>query len=271
LASDKLLSTAGANVSPDGFWHKQMKTSKTRLHMKIKNRALLTSLIAVGCMSWSASAATIAGTDLSGLHYGGDPGDAQYVPAAGATPALAALSTPDSGINGDAPVVFVRAANVGLPSLGTLSGLSASYHLYSSSGGNGNQPYWLTYLYAPGGGYIGVISSGGPTLDGSSQIHVFYDYATSPLSSDTYWGDTLSQLDGTAYGTTTFGQLGVYETGVEIGDWNISDSIGATANIDSITVNVNVPDVASTAGLLCLGFLTLAVFGFRQNRLQLAK
>lgn len=242
--------------------------------MKIKNRALLTSLIAVGCMTWSASATTIAGTDLSGLHYGGDPGDAQYVPAVGATPALAALSTPDSGINGDAPVVFVRAANVGLPSLGTLSGLSASYHLYSSSGGNGNQPYWLTYLYAPGGGYIGVISSGGPDLNGSSAIHVFYNYDYDPNSHTTanYWGDSISTLDNTLYnGTTTFGQLGVYETGVEIGDWNINDSIGATANIDSITVNSSVPDGASTLFLLGLGFASLALFDIRQNRLAMAK
>lgn len=235
--------------------------------MKIKKTALLMSLVAVGSLSWSASAATITGTDLIGLTYHYPP-DAQYVAPAGATPALAALSTPDSGLSSDAPAAFVRAGVfTGLPSLGTLSGLSASYHLYSSSGGNGNLPYWLTYLYAPGGGYVGVISMGGPTLDGSSQIHVIYiSGATSSLP---YWNDTLSQLDGTAYGTTTFGQLGVYETGVAIGDWNISDSIGATANIDSITVNI--PDVASSAWLLGVGFLTLAVFGFRQNRLQLAR
>jgi hypothetical protein len=237
--------------------------------MKITNGALLMSLIAVGSLSWSASATTISGTDLQNLHYSGAPGEAQYVAG---TPDLAQLFTSDAGLNGDAPTVFVRASNVGLSSLGTLSTLNASYHLYSSSGGAGNQPYWLTYLYAPGGGYIGVISAGGPTLNGSSQIHVFYGYATSPLSSDSYWDDTLSQLDGTIYGTTTFGQLGVYETGVEIGDWNIDDSIGATANIDSITVTVDsAPDGGSTVILLSLGFAGLALFGIRQNRLAMAK
>jgi len=240
--------------------------------MKITNGALLTSLIAVGCMSWSASAATISGTDLSSLTYRPSGGVAQYVAG---TPDVAQLSTPDSGLSGPAPVVYVRAANVGLSSLGTLSGLTASYHLFGTpTGPSGAQPYWLTYLYDPFnvGGLIGVVSMGGPTLDSSSQIHVFYDFDPGALSSDKYWSDTLSQLDGTAYGTTTFGQLGVYETGVEIGDWdNGTAVITASANIDSITVNVNVPDVASTVGLLGLGFLTLAVFGFRQNRLQAAK
>lgn len=97
--------------------------------MKITNGALLMSLIAVGSLSWSASAATISGTDLSGLIYRYSP-DAQYVAATGATPALAVLSTLDSGVNGDAPLVYVRAPNIGLPSLGTLSTLSASYDLY---------------------------------------------------------------------------------------------------------------------------------------------
>jgi hypothetical protein len=236
--------------------------------MKITNGALLMSLIAVGSLSWSASAATISGTDLSGLTYRPNGGVAQYVAG---TPDVAQLSTSDSGVTGPAPVVYVRAGVfTGLSSLGTLSTLSASYDLYSSSGGAGNQPYWLTYLNAPGGGYVGVISMGGPTLDGSSQIHVIY--ISGATSSSDYWGDTLSQLDGTIYGTTTFGQLGVYETGVEIGDWNIDDSIGATANIDSITVTVDsAPDGGSTVILLSLGFAGLALFGIRQNCLAMAK
>jgi hypothetical protein len=250
-----------------------MKTSKTRLHMKITNGALLMSLIAVGSLSWSASAATISGADLSGLTYRPNGGVAQYVAG---TPDVAHLSTPNSGtaITDPAPVVYVKAANVELPSLGTLSGLSASYHLFdAATGPAGTEPYWLTYLIDPvTSGYIGVVSFGGPTLDGSSEIHVFYDNDPGALSSDTYWGDTLSQLDGTAYGTTTFGQLGVYETGVEIGDWDNGTSvIPASADIDSITIDINVPDVASTAGLLGLGFFALVVFGFRQNRLAMAK
>ena len=107
------------------------------------------------------------------------------------TPPLAQLYTADSGTGqtADARAVYVQAANVG--PLGNLSGLSASYHLFSSSGGNGNQPYWLTYLYAPSGGYVGVISFGGPDLNSSSQIHVIYDYAT--VGGPSYFGLTLAQ------------------------------------------------------------------------------
>src|ERR1017187_4096330 len=128
--------------------------------MNIKNIALLLSVTAMEFLACSSWATTISGTDLSGLTYRGNPGDAQYVPPAGATPALAALSTPDSGSGptGDAPAVYVRAANVGLPTLGTLDTLSASYHLFDTAiGPAGTQPYWLTYLYAPGGGYVGVV------------------------------------------------------------------------------------------------------------------
>jgi hypothetical protein len=190
------------------------------------------------------------------------------------TPALAALSTPDSGVNGDAPVVYVRAANVGLPTLGILDTLSASYHLFDAAiGPAGTSPYWLTYLYAPGGGYVGVVSFGGPDLNGSSQIHVFYDFDSdpNPHTTDTYFGDTLSALDSILYnGTTTFGQLGVYETGVEIGNWdNGNNTIPANANIDSITVNV--PEPASSTLLLSFGLGSLLIFGYRQKRLAKAK
>ena len=147
-----------------------------------------------------------------------------------------------------------------------LGTFSASYDLLGPpTGPAGTQPYWLTYLYAPGGGYIGVISMGGPDLNASSEIHVFYDYATSPLTSDTYWGDTLSQLDSTTYGATTFGQMGVYETAVEIGDWNNNGSvIPASADIQSITVST--PDSGSTLSLLGLGFAGLAFLRRRFGR-----
>src|ERR1035437_9498992 len=179
-----------------------------KMNMRNLQLAIMAASLA-GAMSASASV-TISGTDLSGLKYSGAAGDAQYVAG---TPDVAQLYTPDSGVNGDAPTVFVKAANVGLPSLGALNSFSASYSLLSSSGGNGNQPYWLTYLYAPGGGYIGVLSMGGPVLDGSSQIHVFYNYDLDPNAhtTATYWGDNLSTLDSTLYnGTTTFGAMTVY-------------------------------------------------------------
>jgi hypothetical protein len=173
---------------------------------------------------------------------------------------LAALSTPDSGVNGGAPTVYVKAANVGLPSLGALNNFSASYDLFGTPTGP-SAPYWLTYLYAPGGGYIGVISSGGPDLNGSTAIHVIYDFDLDPNShtTSTYWGDTLSQLDSILYnGTSTFGQMAVYETGVEIGDWDNGTSvIPASANIESITVSV--PDGGSTVLLLGSALTGLAM------------
>ena len=212
-------------------------------------------------LATSAFGVTISGTDLSSLHYSPSGGVAQYVAG---TPDVADLYTDDSGLSlhaGD-PAVFVKAVNLGLPSMGTLNTLSASYSLsVPFTGPSGVEPYWLTYLYAPGGGYIGVVSMGGPDLNASTDIHVFYDYATSPLTSDTYWGKTLSYLDSTAYGSTTFGQMEVYETAVEIGDWdNGIATIPAEANIQSITVNV--PDAASAAGLLGLALTGLA--GFRR-------
>lgn len=216
----------------------------------------------VGFSPQRASAITISGAALSGLHYSGLPGDAQYVAG---SPDVAHLQTADSSIPGDAPAAFVQASTIGASSLGTLGSFSASYTLQSSSGGNGNQPYWLTYLYAPGGGYIGVISTGGATLDGSSLIHVFYGYATSPLTANTYSGDTLAQLDATAYGSTTFGQMGIYESGVEIGDWNITGGTTADASISSITVSTSVPDSASTAGMMVVSLIGLAIVGKYKN------
>ncbi len=93
---------------------------------------------------------------------------------------------------------------------------------------------------------------------------MFYDFDSdpNPHTTDTFFGDTLSTLYGTFYnGTTTFGQLGVYETGPEIGDWNIGDGIPASAEFDSI--NVNVPDSGTTVTMLALGLLGIIGFGLR--------
>ena len=218
-------------------------------------------------LSASAQSVTISGTYLGGLKYEGDPGDSQYV---GPIPSYAALSTPDSGLTGDAPTVFVTAANTSptLTSLGSLGNFSASYTIYGTptgSSGAATQPYWLLYLNDPNGGYIGLLSFGGPSLNGSSQIHVFYDYSDDPQSSNTYWGETLSQLDSTAYGTTTFGQLSVHEAGVEIGDWNNDGVIPASADLSSITVTSSSPiPEPSTWAMLVAGAGSLLVFRRRR-------
>ena len=236
----------------------------------MKIRKLQLAILAAGLAgAMSASATiTISGTDLSGLTYKPNGGVAQYVSG---TPDVAQLSTTDSGLSASAgaPAVAVLATTpgVGLASLGTLNGFSASYALYgAATGPAGTQPYFLTYLYAPGGGYIGVIG-GGPDLNGSSQIHVIYDFATTPLSSDKYWGDTLSQLDSTVYGSTTFGAMTVYETMVEIGMWdNGGATIPASANIQSITLFPAVAPVPEPTTMIA-GALLLLPFGASTLRL----
>jgi hypothetical protein len=242
----------------------------SKIESKIMKKLQITILTITMAAAISARAdVTISGTDLSSLHYSGASGDAQYVSG---SPDYAQLTTPDAGLLGDSPAVFVRASNpLATSSFSTLNALAASYVLDSYSGGSGNQPYWITYLYDPystDGGLIGVISFSGPDLNGSSQIHVFYGFDDSGVSSDTYNGDTLSQLDSIAYGGTTFGQLEVYETGVEIGDWAISDSIGATADIESITIS-SVPEPTTIiSGALLL--LPLGVSTIRRLRKQRA-
>ena len=207
---------------------------------------------------------TISGTGLSGLDYRANGGTAAYVTG---TPDVARLSTPDSGLTGGAPVVYVNASNAGLASLGTLGSFSASYDLFGgASGPTGTAPYWLTYLIDPSGGYVGVISSGGPDLNGSSQIHVFCTYASSSCT-NTYWGDTLATLDSIAYGSTTFGLLAVYKSGVEIGDWNNNGlTIPAQADIQSITINTATTPLPATLPLFASGLGALGLLGWRRKR-----
>jgi hypothetical protein len=214
--------------------------------------------------SASASVVTISGTSLSGLDYRDNGGTAAYVAG---TPDVAHLYTSDSGLTGGAPVVYVNASNAGLASLGTLGSFSASYDLFgSASGPAGTAPYWLTYLVDPNGGYVGVISFGGPDLNGSSQIHVFCDHASSSCT-NTYFGDTLATLDSIAYGSTTFGLLTVYESGVEIGNWNNNgNTISAQADIQSITINTATTPLPAALPLFASGLGALGLLGWRRKR-----
>ena len=228
--------------------------------MKItKMTSIVAALFATLPMISHAQTATFTGSGLASLHYSGDPGDAQYVAASGSDPAYAALSTPDSGLSGDSPAVQIKAANFDF-SQSVLGGLSATYSLFGSATGPASTtPYWLTYVNDPTtGGFIGIVSFGGPTLDATSQIHTFFDYDSSAPVADqtTHWGETLGQLESDAFGSTTYGQLGIHSMGVEIGNYdNGADVVPATANISSMTINVTPAPEPSTLVLAGLGGL----------------
>jgi hypothetical protein len=227
---------------------------------KLSLFALIVTL-AVAVPALAQGSTNFSGTALNGLTYVGTPqSDAQYVAASGLTPALAQLSTADSGLNGDSPAVFAQGQ------MGDLSAFSASYDLYSSSGGGGNLPYWILWVNTDGGtsptdqNEIAIIGFGGSSINSSSTIHVWDPNGVL----GNYWGDTLSQLDLlTDSGTgLTFGNMPVAWAGVEIGTWNIDDSISASASFDSITVP-SVPEGGTgslyllLAGMACLGALVL--------------
>jgi hypothetical protein len=229
---------------------------------KLQLTVLAAILVAAASASAQTGSITISGSALAGLTYkpndGSAGGVAQYIAATETTPDVAHLYTPDSGLTGDSPAVFVKNNNVAPTftppgtSLGTtLDSFTASYTLTLSSN---TQPYWLTYLYAPGGGFVGVITLGGQNFDGNSLVHVIYIAGASGPSD--YWGDSLTQLISTTYGATTFGQLTVYAAGLEIGDSNnLGAIIPATADIDSITVsNVTEAPEPSTYAAAIMGF-----------------
>jgi hypothetical protein len=244
--------------------------NKAKIIAGVFFRAALTvsfgiALMGLGARSASASVVTISGTSLSGLDYRDNGGTAAYVAG---TPDVARLSTSDSGSGptGGAPVVFVNASNAGLASLGTLGSFSASYDLFGSASGPA-APYWLTYLNDPNGGKVGVISFGGPDLNGSSQIHVFCAFSTSGSCTNDYWGDTLATLDSIAYGSTTFGLLTVFSSGVEIGDWNNNgQTIPAQADIQSITINTATTPLPAALPLFASGLGALGLLGWRRKR-----
>jgi hypothetical protein len=213
-----------------------------------------------GAMGASASI-TYSGTALSGLDYvvgnplpNNPPSDAQYVPASGSTPALAALYTSDAGLGdyGDNPAVFVQGP------MGTLSSFSASYNLYSSSGGAGLQPYWILWVNANPSEEIGIIGMGGSTLDSSSKIHVVY-------ADQTYWDQSLGSILNDTYKGVAYGDMTVDWAGVSIGLWDIPDTIGAAASFDSLTV-VPEPTTMISGALLLLPFGASTLRMLRKNR-----
>jgi hypothetical protein len=227
--------------------------------MKKLQIAIFTISLAAA-MSASASI-TYSGTGLQGLdyqpsylwtaeagYYLAPATDAQYVPASGSTPALAALYTPNSGTDwtDPTPAVFVQGP------MGTLSSFSASYSLYSpATGPSGTSPYWILYLTDDTGFTAPIVADGGPTINGSSLVHLFGgpSITLSALDAD------IDPITGLAYGQET-----VAWAGVEIGNWDNGDNIiPASANIDSITVPGVAPVPEPTT--MIAGALLLLPFG----------
>lgn len=204
---------------------------------------------------------TYSGTALAGLDYSAfPPGTAQYVGAGGGNPALAALATPDAGLGPDSGDAAVFAGG----SFGTLSQVTMNFDIYSQSGGGGNQPYGELWFVLPDSHLAAIIGFGGPSLDDASDMHVIN-------TDQSYWGQTLGSILGDTYEGVAYGNMQVAYAGVGIGDWNIADSIGATANIDSITVNTTapIPEPATwTAGALLLVPLAAGARSFRRKSPQ---
>ena len=185
----------------------------------------------------TASAQTVfSGNGLSSLAYSANiPGDAQYVPASGPTPALAQLYTADSSTSGDSPAVFAAGP------WGTVNAFSASYDLYSGSGGT---PYFLLYLTDDPTYSSPIVADGGPTLNSSSLIHV---------GDLTHGSITLSALDSDIDPNSglPYGPESIAWVGIEIGN---GGSGATTANIESITI-VPEPTTVMLVGTGLMGML----------------
>ena len=196
---------------------------------------IFTLTVFLAILTGTASATTYSGSALSGLHYSGASGEAQYVAG---PPAVAQLYTADLSTSGDTPAVFVQGP------LGTLSAFSGSYVL---SAGTTVAPYWILYLTDNPTYSSPILTTDSGPINGSSLVHV------GNLINGSI---TLSALDlltdpnsGLPYGQST-----IAWAGLEIGD---GGSGSGTANIESITVTSSVPEPA-TMLLLGLGLMGLA-------------
>jgi len=218
-----------------------------RKNMKKLQVAICAASLAVAL---NASAdLTYSGDDLSGLDYGGNPGDAQFVSG---TPDVAQLTTPDLSVNGDSPAVFVQ-----ITQPITLSSFAASYTLGT---GTTVDPYWIIYLTDDPNFGLPIVSTDGGSINGPSLVHV---------GDLTQGSITLSALDaiidpnsGLAYGQST-----VAWAGLEIGD---GGSGSGTANIDSITISspapIPEPTTIISGALLLLPFGAGAIRFIRKQR-----
>jgi hypothetical protein len=114
-----------------------------------------------------------------------------------------------------------------------------------------NPPYWIIWLTDDSGFTSPIVADGGPTLNGSSLVHVG-DLINGSI--------TLSALD-TAIDPRTelpYGQSTVAWAGVEIGFWdNGNNTIPAAAGFDSLTI-VPEPSPILLVGAGLMGMLTVA-------------
>jgi hypothetical protein len=144
------------------------------------------------------------------------------------------------------------------------------------TGGQGNAPFAafgvsLDGTWGLGGQEFDIISEDGNQLYGYSDVHV-WDYTTDadvPGLTDVTLNSILNLAN--PYSSATYGDLEAMRAYAYVGD---EGALSGSADINSITIGsfvASAPDGGSTVGLLGVGFFTLLVFGFRQNRLAMAK
>jgi hypothetical protein len=216
--------------------------------MKTMNTKLWIGLIGLATLSWSASATTYQGSDFSTM--------ASYNGTYTAGHEALSYASPDV----DA-VVGVRGP------LGALNSLSMSF-TYANLASSGNDVPFAAFGISAGTWGLGaqeydVISENGNQLYGYSLVHVWDLNAGADVAGMS--GVTLNSI------LATYGTWEVMRAYAYVGDEGASSG---SVDINSITIGsyvASAPDVASTALLLGLAFVGLAAFGFRKNRLQMAK
>ncbi len=231
----------------------------------------LTSMLFIS--GFAVSAATIApnytsfGT-LSGATFGGTgiPNNAVAITTianGGDTITLGLSATPRYS----APAVGNNGAGTFYATPGTASGKSLwNFDYYISVNNSDFANYTFALLYESSASALTTMAYGPVAVAVGDEIK-----AGGGTTYTTVSGTTAAQDSE----TLSFGYLGTpigfdpNANSVYSFELVAYDATGAA--IGNCAINVNVRDAASTAGLLGLGFLALAAFGFRQNRLAMAK
>lgn len=161
-------------------------------------------------------------------------------------------SNPVLGNNGAGTFYATPGANNGLGSPAHSIGPTWNFDYYINVANTSGSLYGFALLYGNDGSALSTLSFGAATsASGTSQ--------DSWNLSMTSFLNIVPAFDPNANG--------IYDFALEA-----LDASGNVLGTSAIVVKVDaVPDTASTAMLLGLGFVGLAVFGIRQNRLQAAK